>query len=92
MQQMLSGYGANRELIIKFLDKVQLGKTLPEWDPILDLPVVVDVFLDVRFPTVIALNKIDHPDSDKNITRIFRKYDEVLSHLWNTRQPRNQPI
>ena len=54
MQAMLSGYGANRNLIAKFLSKVQIGKTLPEWDVILDLPVVVDVFLDERFPTVIV--------------------------------------
>ena len=54
MQQMLSGYGANRALITKFLDRVHLGKGLPEWDAILDLPIVVDVFLEVRFPTVIV--------------------------------------
>jgi ribosome-binding ATPase len=26
---------------------------------------VVNTFTDEKFPTVIALNKIDHPDSDK---------------------------
>jgi ribosome-binding ATPase YchF (GTP1/OBG family) len=26
---------------------------------------VVNAFTDEKFPTIIALNKIDHPDSDK---------------------------
>jgi len=54
MQLMLSGYGANRVLITRFLDQLHLEKALPEWDAILDLPTVVDVFLEVRFPTVIV--------------------------------------
>jgi ribosome-binding ATPase YchF (GTP1/OBG family) len=37
----------------------------------------VDSYLKVRFPTVIALNKIDLPASDKNIDRILRKYDQT---------------
>jgi len=54
MQQMLSGYGANRDLISRFLAKITVGKPLAEWDVILDLPSVVDTFLDERFPTVIV--------------------------------------
>jgi ribosome-binding ATPase YchF (GTP1/OBG family) len=35
---------------------------------------VVNAFTDEKFPTVIALNKIDHPDADKvsYITRLTR--------------------
>jgi ribosome-binding ATPase YchF (GTP1/OBG family) len=38
----------------------------------------VSAFLDQRFPTIIALNKIDLPDSDQNIYNICKKYDEVI--------------
>lgn len=43
-----------------------------------DLRIAVDCFLDERFPTVIALNKIDlaTPDTDKNIDRICRRYGQ----------------
>ena len=44
---------------------------------ILDMHDVVSSFLNERFPTVIGLNKIDLADSDKNIDRIWRKYDET---------------
>jgi len=50
---------------------------LETWtDP--DLRIAVDCFLDERFPTVIALNKIDlaTPDTDKNIDRICRRYGQ----------------
>jgi ribosome-binding ATPase YchF (GTP1/OBG family) len=32
----------------------------------------VNAFTDEKFPTVIALNKIDHPDADKNIAKIAK--------------------
>ena len=38
---------------------------------------VVRSFMDVRFPTVLVLNKIDCPESDNNILRICSKYDSV---------------
>lgn len=44
---------------------------------ILDIHSVVSAFLDERFPTIIGLNKIDLSESDKNIDKIWRKYDEV---------------
>lgn len=34
---------------------------------------MVSTFVSVRFPTVIALNKIDHPDADKNIAKIAKQ-------------------
>ncbi|KAL2159655.1 hypothetical protein VTH06DRAFT_2224 [Thermothelomyces fergusii] len=36
---------------------------------------VVNAFTDEKFPTVIALNKIDHPDADKNIAKIAKMHD-----------------
>ena len=35
----------------------------------------MNAFTDERFPTVIALNKIDHPDADKNISKIAKMQD-----------------
>jgi ribosome-binding ATPase YchF (GTP1/OBG family) len=36
---------------------------------------VVNAFVDEKFPTIIALNKIDHADSDKNISKIAKMQD-----------------
>ncbi|KAK5008109.1 hypothetical protein LTR28_004427, partial [Elasticomyces elasticus] len=36
---------------------------------------VVNAFVDEKFPTVIALNKIDHADADKNIAKIAKQQD-----------------
>lgn len=35
---------------------------------------LVETFVDEKFPTVIALNKIDHADADKNIAKIARQH------------------
>ena len=35
----------------------------------------MSTFVDIKFPTVIALNKIDHPDADKNISKIAKAHD-----------------
>jgi ribosome-binding ATPase YchF (GTP1/OBG family) len=43
---------------------------------------VVKGFMDVRFPTVFVLNKIDLPESDNNIMRICQKYGSVR-YTWN---------
>lgn len=41
-----------------------------------DVHIVVDAFLEVRFPTILLLNKADQGgDSDRNIERIVNKYD-----------------
>ncbi|THD00480.1 hypothetical protein EYZ11_000044 [Aspergillus tanneri] len=36
---------------------------------------VVESFIEEKFPTVFALNKIDHPDADKNISKIAKMQD-----------------
>ena len=37
---------------------------------------MVNAFTDEKFPTVFALNKIDHPDADKNISKIAKMQDQ----------------
>ena len=73
LQGQFSGYGANSQIIARTLDKLQLKQPLQDWD---DETVqrVVEAFVDEKFPTVIALNKIDHPDADKNIAKISKQH------------------
>ncbi|KAI9205513.1 P-loop containing nucleoside triphosphate hydrolase protein [Polychytrium aggregatum] len=75
LQNQFSGYGSTVSLCHRFMEKCGIKEALETWDDD-TLHAIVDAFLDERFPTVIALNKIDLPDSDKNIDRICRKYDE----------------
>ncbi|KAF9365332.1 hypothetical protein BGX34_010458 [Mortierella sp. NVP85] len=75
LQNQFSGYGANLLLVQKSLDRSGIKDPLDKWDKE-TIKKMVDAFLEERFPTVIALNKIDLPDSDKNISRIMRKYDQ----------------
>jgi ribosome-binding ATPase YchF (GTP1/OBG family) len=58
------------------MDKLGIKDPLETWDDAM-IGKVVNGFLDERFPTVVALNKIDMTDADKNITKIMRKYDPV---------------
>ena len=74
LQNQFSGYGSNISLVNRFLSKMKKKTPLNEWSED-DIHECVDAFLDERFPMIIALNKIDLPDSDKNIDRICRKYD-----------------
>ena len=74
LQGQFSGYGANSTIINRTLDRVPAiaKQPLQDWD---DSTVqrVVEAFIDEKFPTVIALNKIDHPDADKNIAKITKQ-------------------
>ncbi|KAJ3194627.1 hypothetical protein HK101_002271 [Irineochytrium annulatum] len=74
LQNQFSGYGSTPALAQRALDRSGIKEPLETWDEG-TVSKLVDAFLDERFPTVIALNKIDLPDSDKNIERICRKYD-----------------
>ncbi|KAJ3089076.1 hypothetical protein HK100_007866 [Physocladia obscura] len=76
MALQFSGYGANLACVQRTLDRAAVVDALDIWTEDV-IKKVVDTFLDERFPTIISLNKIDLPDSDKNIDRIFRKYDPV---------------
>ncbi|KAI8853428.1 P-loop containing nucleoside triphosphate hydrolase protein [Chytridium lagenaria] len=73
-QGQLSGYGANLAVCQRTIDRSGIKEPLEKWEES-TVSSFVDAFLDERFPTVIALNKIDLPDSDKNIEKICRKYD-----------------
>ena len=46
------------------LDKLGLKEPLEAWSDD-TVKLVVETFIDEKFPTVFALNKIDHPDADK---------------------------
>ncbi|CAI5729667.1 unnamed protein product [Peronospora farinosa] len=72
----LSGYGATPTLVSKMLDRLSLKEPLDlsMWTED-DVHNVVTVFLDVRFPTVLVLNKADQgDDTDRNIEKIVEKY------------------
>jgi ribosome-binding ATPase YchF (GTP1/OBG family) len=82
------GYGSTSAVVAKFMDKLGIKEPLDTWDDAM-VGKVVDGFLDERFPTVVALNKIDMADADKNITKIMRKYDPVCyeSEYLNSTNP-----
>ncbi|OMH83674.1 putative GTP-binding protein [Zancudomyces culisetae] len=58
---------------IRTLSDPALAHPLREWT-MDDLSTFVYSFIDERFPTVVALNKIDNPEADKNIAKILKKY------------------
>lgn len=68
LQGQFSGYGSTIQTVIRCLDKIGLKEPLDEWSDE-TIEKVVRAFIDEKFPTVLALNKIDHPDSDK--VRLF---------------------
>ncbi|KAH8170647.1 50S ribosome-binding GTPase domain-containing protein [Sarocladium implicatum] len=74
LANQFSGYGANQVVVQRTLDRSGIKESLEHWS---DETVqhLVEAFVDEKFPTVIALNKIDHPDSDKNIAKIAKMQD-----------------
>ena len=74
LQGQFSGYGSTKDVVARCLDKLALKEPLQDWSDA-TVEKVVNAFIDEKFPTVIALNKIDHPDSDKNIAKIAKMYD-----------------
>lgn len=71
LQGQFSGYGSTRDTVAKTLDRMGIKEPLEHWS---DETVanVVEAFVDEKFPTVLALNKIDHPDADKNVAKIAK--------------------
>lgn len=71
LQNQFSGYGSTSAVIARTLDRLQIKQPLQDWS---DETVrqVVNAFVDEKFPTIIALNKIDHPDADKNVSKIAK--------------------
>lgn len=72
LQGQFSGYGSTSAVVARCLDKLQLKEPLEEWSDE-TISRVVDAFTEEKFPTVLALNKIDHPDADRNIAKIAKK-------------------
>lgn len=87
IQIQFSGYGATKEVVAGLLERLQLTSPLQTWGD-MELDRLVNAFVDTKFPTVIALNKIDHPDADQHIARMSRKLDAgrliLMSALWET--------
>src|SRR6201999_3453896 len=71
LQNQFSGYGSTSKVVAKCLDRSGIKEPLEKWSDE-TIEKVVNAFTDEKFPTVIALNKIDHPDSDKNIAKIAK--------------------
>ncbi|MCJ1486155.1 hypothetical protein MMC06_006331, partial [Schaereria dolodes] len=76
LQNQFSGYGSTTQTIARTLDKLSLKEPLEAWSNE-TISLVVNAFTDEKFPTVIALNKIDHPDSSPNISRIARVHPSL---------------
>ncbi|OJD15908.1 hypothetical protein AJ78_03888 [Emergomyces pasteurianus Ep9510] len=74
LQNQFSGYGSTSNIVSLCLDRLDIKEPLQEWsDETIERVVVA--FIDEKFPTVLALNKIDHPDADKNISKIAKVQD-----------------
>ncbi|KAK6541905.1 hypothetical protein TWF694_007682 [Orbilia ellipsospora] len=76
LQNQLSGYSSNAAIVQRTLDRISLKTPLETWDEDTVLS-LVNAFIDEKFPTVLALNKIDHADADKNIAKIAKKYSNA---------------
>lgn len=79
LQNQFSGYGSTSRLVAKALNKLELPP-LETWDTD-KIDEVVRAFTKQKFPTVLALNKIDHPDADKNVTKILKKHADSKAVL-----------
>ncbi|GKZ19987.1 hypothetical protein AbraIFM66951_011370 [Aspergillus brasiliensis] len=74
LQAQFSGYGGTNAIVARCLDRMGLKEPLEEWSDE-TIEKVVEAFIAEKFPTVFALNKIDHPDADKNISKIAKMQD-----------------
>lgn len=74
LQEQFSGYGSTASVVARTLDRLGLKEPLENWSD-KTIATVVSAFTDEKFPTVIALNKIDHADADKNISKIAKMQD-----------------
>ncbi|KAF2073642.1 hypothetical protein CYY_005061 [Polysphondylium violaceum] len=77
LHKKLSGYGTRLFVVKEALERIDLKEpiSLDGWDQD-QLHKFVDSFLDVRFPTVLVLNKVDQSASDQNISRICSRYPD----------------
>ncbi|CAI5760174.1 unnamed protein product [Candida verbasci] len=80
LRQQLGGYSANKQMVGKALDLIPNLPPLQDWNSDI-IEKVVKAFMEIKFPTVLALNKMDHPDSDKNVSKIILKYPKSKAIL-----------
>ncbi|KAI4121059.1 MAG: hypothetical protein LQ347_006968, partial [Umbilicaria vellea] len=73
LQNQFSGYGSTSQTVAGTLDRLALKEPLEKWSTE-TIENVVNAFITEKFPTVYALNKIDHPDADKNIAKIAKMH------------------
>jgi len=71
LQNQFSGYGSTPQTVARTLDRLKIKEPLEYWSNE-TVSAVVNAFTDEKFPTVFALNKTDHPDADKNISKIAK--------------------
>jgi ribosome-binding ATPase len=71
LQGQFSGYGSTKDTVARCLERLGVKTPLESWDEAM-VGRVVEAFVDEKFPTVLALNKIDHPDADRNVARIAK--------------------
>ena len=74
LQNQFSGYGSTPNTVARTLNRLSIKEPLEHWSSE-TISSVVNAFTDEKFPTVFALNKIDHPDADKNIAKIAKMQD-----------------
>jgi ribosome-binding ATPase len=77
LQAQFSGYGSTAVLVARTLDRLALKEPLEEWTEA-TVDRVVSAFTDEKFPTVIALNKIDDADSYTNLMKITKMYKDSM--------------
>lgn len=76
LQAQFGGYGSTAKLVAKALSTIRDLPPLEQWDNEW-ITTVVKAFMAFKFPTVLGLNKIDHPDADKNVSKILLKFSET---------------
>jgi ribosome-binding ATPase YchF (GTP1/OBG family) len=72
-----SGYGSKPVMLQRVFDRLGYNAEeakLERWS-MAQVEHMVEVFVQIRFPTVLALNKIDHADATENIAKIARHQD-----------------
>jgi len=80
LQTQFGGYSSQVWMVQKALDRLGNIPPLEQWDDEM-ITNVVKAFMMEKFPTVLALNKMDHADADKNVSKIMLKYPNVKSVL-----------
>lgn len=81
LQNQFSGYGSTAKTVARALASIKTKlPPLEEWSDD-DIKTVVRAFTNEKFPTVLALNKMDHPDADKNVSKIIKKHPDSKAVL-----------